>query len=81
MKVVNGQVMELDKALNESQDLNNVLINFKQKDASSSPIVYEGEGTDGRIYYIEVNKPVMCKVSIINKKEEEEKITKYNNNK
>jgi hypothetical protein len=83
MKVVNGQVMELDKALNESQDLNNVLINFKQtKDAaSSSSVVYEGEGTDGRIYYIEVNEPVMCKVSIINKKEEEEKITKYNNNK
>jgi hypothetical protein len=71
MKVVNGQVMELDKALSECQDLNNVLINFKQKDAS----VYEGEGTDGRIYYIEVTKPAMCKVSIINKKEE-----KNNNN-
>lgn len=68
MQVVNGQVMELDKALSECQDLNNVLINFKQttKDPSSS-VVYEGIGTDGRTYYIEVNKPTMCKVSIINK--------------
>ena len=67
MKVVNGQVMELQKALSESQDLNNVLINFKQNDES----IYEGKGTDGRTYYIEVNKPTMCKVSIVVEKKQE----------
>jgi hypothetical protein len=56
--------MELDKALSECQDLNNVLINFKQTKDST---VYQGEGRDGRTYFIQVNKPVMCTVSIIKK--------------
>lgn len=65
MKVANGQVMELDNALSSCQDLNNKTIEFKQTKKDST--VYEGKGTDGRIYYIEVNKPTMCKVSIIKK--------------
>ena len=64
MNVVNGQVMELDKALSSCQDLNNKTIEFKQTKDSS---VYQGEGSDGRTYFIQVNKPVMVTVSVIKK--------------
>ena len=47
MNLVNGQVMELDKALSSCQDLNNKTIEFKQTKDSS---VYQGEGSDGRTY-------------------------------
>ena len=65
MKVVNGQVTELDKALSSCQDLNNKTIEFKQTIEDSS--VYQGEGSDDRTYFIQVNKPVMVTVSVIKK--------------
>lgn len=58
MKVVNRQIMESNKALVSCHDLNNKLVEFK------SP-VYEGKGSDGRKYYLEIQKPIMTKVIIV----------------
>jgi len=64
MKVTNGQVMELNKALVSCHDLNNKRVEFRpQKNSNES--VYEGKGSDGRTYYIEIQKPIMAKVTIV----------------
>jgi hypothetical protein len=61
--VVNGQIIELDKALNSCLDLNNKVIKFKQQ--KNNEQVYEGIGSDNRTYYLEIQKPIMTKVIVV----------------
>jgi hypothetical protein len=66
MNIVNGQIMELNEALTTCQDLNNKLVEFRQQ--KENPLVYEGQGTDNRTYYISINQPTMCTISIVKNK-------------
>ena len=63
--VVNGQIIELNNALSSWRDLNNKIVKFEQK----SNGVYEGIGSDNRTYFLEIQKPIMSKVTIVKNKE------------
>lgn len=54
--------MELDKALNNFKDSKDEKVNFSKEIDSET---YKGIGSDNKIYYIEIKKPVMCSVTTV----------------
>jgi hypothetical protein len=62
-KILNTQVMELDKALSSYRDTHGEIVSFTIDPNNSD--IYTGTGSDGKTYYVQVEKPTMCIVRTV----------------